>query len=79
MKLKVTNTKTKKFWIEDNEPHSWTEFVCDWMSREKDVKLIWCDMECLLKCPYDEGWYALDECGRYENIPNYYTVEEVKE
>jgi hypothetical protein len=82
MRLKVTNTKTGKFWIDDNSPHSWQEFVLDWMKTDKDVHLVYCDMECLLKCPYDienNIWYALDECNHYECIPSYYKIEEVKE
>jgi len=78
-KLKVTNTKTGKVWVEENAPHSWEGLVLDMLKVDKDIKLVWCDMECLVECPYGVGWYALDECGAWEYIPGHYTVEVIGE
>ena len=78
MILKVTNKESGKCWTETNESHSWQPFVLDWMKHDNTIHLVYCDMECLLKGP-DGQWYALDECGNWEYIPDWYKVEEMKD
>ena len=90
MKLKVTDKTTGDFWIDDNLPHSWKKLCLFIMERYPDFHLIWCDIECLAKgftwkCKDKENlkdwyqaeqWYMLDECGRYEPLPDEFVVEE---
>jgi hypothetical protein len=87
-KLKVTNTKTGKVWIDDNNPHSWTDLCLAIMKEHKDFNLVYCDIECLAKGSswaevdgiwiVKDTWYMLDECGRYEYLPEEYLVEEIE-
>ena len=89
MKLKVTNTKTGKTWVDENTSHSWTDLCIYIMKENPDVHLVYCDIECLAKgralkqqkdgsWKEEEQWYMLDECGRYEPLPDEYVVTEVK-
>lgn len=88
-RLKVTDTKTGKEWIEDNHPHSWQDLCLFIMKRYDDFNLIYCDIECLAKgqtwkdidseCKVCDEWYMLDECGRYEPMPEEFKIEEVEE
>jgi hypothetical protein len=84
-RLKVTNTRTGKIWTADNHQHSWRDLCLEIMKDDKDFHLIWCDIECIAKGAglflegerHKECWYMLDECGRYEMIPDHYKIEEV--
>jgi len=77
MKLKVIDTKTGKEWISENSNHYWEDLCLFIMDRYKDFRLIWCDIEGLL-C-LDNQWYMLDECGKWEYLPEEFKVEEVVE
>jgi len=77
MILKVTNTKTKKVWIEDNSRHAWSELAIEIVNGLDHSGLVWCDIECLIHS--DDGtWYILDECGHWEYVPEWYKIEGVK-
>lgn len=87
-KLKVTDTKTGKVWVDDNEPHSWQALALHIIKSYPDYNLIYCDIECLAKgqtwkvkpdnsWAIEEQWYILDETGRYEPLPEEYVVEEI--
>ena len=77
MKLKITNTKTNKVWIEENRNHSWREFALDLIKEHKKeghtCNLIYCDIEGIV-C-LNDIWYILDECGNWEYILSTYKVE----
>ena len=81
MKLKVTNTKTGKVWIEENTNHSWQDLCLDIMKEHKeehkDFYLVYCDLEGILKL--NDIWYMLDECGNWEYMPEEYKIEEIEE
>jgi hypothetical protein len=78
MKLKVTDTKTGKVWIDDNESHHWQDLCVFIMKRHKEFNnLVYCDIECLARNTNE--WFMLDECGNYEPMPDEFKVEEVKE
>ena len=80
-RLKVTDTKTGKTWVQDNHPHSWQDLCVFIMKRHKDFQLVYCDIECIAKgqtwltTGIAEQWYMLDECGRYECMPEEFKVE----
>jgi hypothetical protein len=74
-KLKVTNKKTGKTWMEENRNHSWKDFCLEMLKNHPDMCLVWCDIEGIAKM--DDTWYLLDETGRWEYIPEEYSVEEV--
>lgn len=76
MKLKVTDTETGTVWIRENANHYWEELCLFIMDRHKDFSLIWCDIEGLLRL--DSQWYMLDECGKWEYLPEEFIVEELK-
>ena len=70
MKLRVTNTKTGTVHEHENTNHAWGDLACEMKSD-----LVRSDTERLLT----DGttWYLLDECGNWEYVPDYYTVEVV--
>jgi hypothetical protein len=83
-RLKVTDTKTGQEWIQNNQPHSWADLCLHIMKRHKEFSLTYCDIECIckgfswnLKNELEEVYYMLDECGRWEYIPEEYKIEEV--
>jgi hypothetical protein len=73
MKLKVTNTETGEFWIEENENHSWENLCHDAGLTGPPHHLCWCDLECLVLIP--NGWAMLDECGAWAYLPERYKVQ----
>jgi hypothetical protein len=75
-KLKVTNTKTGKVWIQENQQHSWEELAIEIVNALEHSGLVFCDIECLVQS--DDGtWYILDECSHWEYIPELYKVERI--
>jgi len=77
MKLKVTNKKTGKVWIEENQNHSWTEFALELVKNHPEMSIIYCDIESIERS-FDGEWYILDECGNYEYIPtDEYGIDEM--
>jgi len=75
-KLKVTNTKTGKVWIQENQQHSWDELAIEIVKSLERSGLVYCDIECLVQSN-DGTWYILDECSHWEYIPEWYKVEKV--
>ena len=75
MKLKVTDIKTKKVWIEENKAHSWSDLCLHIMRRHKDFQLIWSDIEGIALNNNNDGWLMYDECGGCEEIPLEYCIE----
>lgn len=70
MKLKVTNTETGSVFEHENTNHAWGDLAAD-----MKADIVRGDTERLLT----DGttWYLLDECGNWEYVPDYYTVEPV--
>ena len=77
MKLKVIDKISGKVWIEENKPHSWEELCLFIMDRHEYFKLIYCDIEAIVK--HENHWLMLDECGSYEFIPDEFIVEAVSD
>jgi hypothetical protein len=75
MKLKVTNTKTGKVWIEENINHSWADLCMDIINEHKEFRLVYGDIEGMTEI--NDTWYILDECGDWEYLPEEYEVEKI--
>lgn len=77
MKLKVTNMKTGKCWVEENIAHSWSEFALELCKADKYCGLVYCDIEFIGKNKANK-WVVFDECDNSYDVPDAYTIEVVR-